>query len=214
MQFALCLCYWTAAHVEHDLFLLYFSGIHARIAPAVAPIRLAITPPDLQEFVRDWIDAHVIPGHCFLTPFCLPQDLRIEHRRIISIFGPACCPALASPLPRSKNYLNALRGQSIVERNIPRALRRSLWDVCGSSLSQLSCLEKVPLFLRMLQMQPRKSSRATERGNARSWNFQRWMRAGDSCVTRIRCSRTLSVWWPEMIPRLQPWRVGWWGCST
>ena len=193
MLFALCPRYWIAAQIDHGLSLLYFLGVDAHVAPAVEPVRLAITPPDLREFVRGGFDALIVPGHWLLTPLRLPQDLRIQQRRFISIFGSASCSALACPLPRSKIYFNALFGQSIVERNISRALRRSSWNVCRSSLSQLSCLEKVPLLLKMLQMQPRKSSRAAERGDGRSWNFQCWMRTGDPCVTRIRCSRTSSV---------------------
>ena len=95
MQLALCLRYWIDARVDHGLSLLFFLGINAHIAPVAAPIRLATTPSDLQEFVRGGIDAHIIPGHWFLTPFCLPQDSRIKQRRFISMFGFASCPALA-----------------------------------------------------------------------------------------------------------------------
>ena len=105
MQFALCLCYWIAARIDRGLLLLYFLGVDAHIAPAVAHLRLAITPPDLREFVRGGIDARIIPGHWLLTPLCLPPDLRIQHRRFISIFWLRELSRAGLPAPAQQKLL-------------------------------------------------------------------------------------------------------------
>ena len=109
--------------------LAFAMGCDVHIALVAVPPGLVTTPSDLQEFVWGVMDAHIIPGKWPLTPFCLPQDLCIERRRFISIFGSASYLAGAFPLPRSKNYFNALPGQLIVERNISRIPRWPLWIV-------------------------------------------------------------------------------------
>ena len=105
MLFALCPRYWIAAQIDHGLSLLYFLGVDAHVAPAVEPVRLAITPPDLREFVRGGFDALIVPGHWLLTPLCLPPDLRIQQRRFISIFWLRELSRAGLPAPAQQKLL-------------------------------------------------------------------------------------------------------------
>ena len=104
-------------------------GNDVRISLVADTMGSVITPSVLLAVAWGGMDAQVAPAKWSSTPFCLPRGLRMEPCQPILIFGSASCLALVCPLPRSKNYSNALPRQLEPERNMSRIPHWPLWAV-------------------------------------------------------------------------------------